>query len=94
LWIIEKEEIPPIEFSIMLDSLVEMGPYRKRINELIKVKSEASETYLHSGEAEILNFIKNVLKRSDEVSKSLSSSKGNMTALNSFFSNQIKIHGS
>ena len=93
LWIIEKEEIPPIEFSIMLNALDEMRPFKSRINELIKIKSQASEMYLHSGEVEIISFIKDVLKRSDKLAKSLPSSKGNVSKLNRLLSSQIKIHG-
>jgi predicted nucleotidyltransferase len=93
LWILEKEEMPPIEFSIILNSLDEMNPLKSRINELIKIKSKASESYLHSGEVEIINFIKEILERSDAIAKSLPSSKGNIATLNSFFSNQIKVHG-
>jgi len=85
LWILEKEEIPPIEFGKMLNGLVLPANLKTRIGELIEIKSTISETYLHKGEKELLEFIKACIERADNESQSLPASKGQMSDLNDFF---------
>lgn len=85
LWILEKEEIPPIEFGKMLNGLVLPANLKTRIGELIEIKSTISETYLHNGEKELLEFIKACIERADNESQSLPASKGQMSDLNDFF---------
>jgi uncharacterized protein len=67
-WILEKDEMPPIEFT--------------RIEELIALKSTISETYLHSGEAELLDFIRDCIRESEEKRQSLPGSKAKTEQLN------------
>ena len=85
LWILEKEEIPPIEFGKMFNGLVLPANLKTRIGELIEIKSTISETYLHKGEKELLEFIKACIERADNESQSLPASKGQMSDLNEFF---------
>lgn len=85
LWILEKEELPPIEFRKMLNGLDLPGNLKIRIDELIEIKSIISETYLHKGENVLIEFIKTCIKRAENESQSLPSSKGKMTVLNDFF---------
>lgn len=85
LWILDKEEIPPIEFGKMLNGLYLPANLKTRIGELIEIKSTISETYLHQGEKELLEFIKACIERADNESQSLPASKGQMSDLNDFF---------
>lgn len=85
LWILEKEELPPIEFSKMLIGLDLEAHLTSRIDELIKLKSKMSESYLHKGEQELFEFIKRSIERAENESKSLPASKGQMNDLNEFF---------
>jgi len=89
IWIIEKEEIPPIEFDGMLDKLDLPEIIVKRIRELIELKSTISEAYLHKGEQELMDFMKDCFERAENESKSLPASKGQMSELNDFFRKEI-----
>lgn len=90
LWILEKEEIPPIEFGKMLNGLDLPENLKIRIGELIAIKSTISETYLHKGEKELIEFMRTCIERADNESQILPSSKGQMSDLNDFF---LKILG-
>jgi len=85
LWILEKEEMPPIEFGKMLNGLDLPKNLIMRIGELIKIKATISEIYLHKGEQELIEFMKNCIERADGESKSLPASKGQMNDLDEFF---------
>jgi predicted nucleotidyltransferase len=84
-WILEKEEMPPIEFQKMLSGLNIENSLVNRINELISLKATISESYLHNGEIELIDFIETCINSADEKRKTLPSSKGNTDELNSFF---------
>lgn len=84
-WIVEKEEIPPIEFMKMVNGLTIQKSLKNRITELITLKSTISESYYHKGENELLSFIESCIIQADENRKSLPSSKGNIEELNTFF---------
>jgi predicted nucleotidyltransferase len=85
LWILEKEEIPPIEFGQMLNRLDLSKNLKTRIGELIEIKSSISETYLHKGENDLIEFMKVCIERAENESQSLPASKAKMTDLNDFF---------
>ncbi len=85
LWILEKEEIPPIEFEKLLNGLDLPANLKIRIGELIGIKSTISETYLHKGENVLIEFMKNCIERAENESQSLPASKGKITDLNDFF---------
>lgn len=85
LWILEKEEIPPIEFGKMLNGLHLPANLKTRIGELIEIKSTISETYRHKGEPVLIEFMKACIERAENESQSLPASKGKMTDLNDFF---------
>ncbi len=89
LWILEKEEVPPIEFRKMINVLDLSDNLTNRINELIELKSTISETYLHNGEQCLINFMETCLERAVNESKSLPASKGQMSELNEFFRNTL-----
>ena len=85
LWILEKEEKPPIEFRIMLDELKIDPIIKVRIQELISLKATISESYLHQGEPAIFNFIHKSLNKAESEAKELPASKGKVKDLNHFF---------
>lgn len=84
-WILEREEMPPIEFQKMIDGLNIESNLLNRIGELIELKATISESYLHKGENELISFIENCINSADEQRNSLPSSNGDVTQLNSFF---------
>lgn len=85
LWILEKEEVPPIEFRKLFSGLDLPSNIITRINELIELKSIISETFLHKGELELIEFMKCCIERAINESKYLPTSKGKMSDLNEFF---------
>ncbi len=85
LWILEKEEIPPIEFGKMLTGLTLPDTITLRIRELITIKATISEKYYHKGEQELIAFMRNCIERADNESLRLPSSKGQMSDVNDFF---------
>lgn len=85
LWILEKEEIPPIEVGKMLNGLDFSANLKTRIGELIEIKSTISETYRHKGETVLIEFMKACIERAENESQSLPASKGKLTDLNDFF---------
>lgn len=68
LWILDREEIPPIEFAKMLDGVSMPANLKARIAELIQIKSTISETYLHREEAELIEFMQNTIQRTESES--------------------------
>lgn len=84
-WILEKEEMPPIEFTKMINELNISNSLKSRIIELISLKSTISESYYHKGEKELISFIEDCIKLSDEKRQSLPPSKGNVEELDTFF---------
>ncbi|MBK8390719.1 MAG: nucleotidyltransferase domain-containing protein [Saprospiraceae bacterium] len=85
LWILEKEEIPPIEFAKMVHRLDLAADLKERIGALIQIKSTISEKYLHRGEHDLIDFMNACIERAEKESQSLPVSKGSMTDLNDFF---------
>ncbi|MCG8580982.1 MAG: nucleotidyltransferase domain-containing protein [Bacteroidales bacterium] len=85
LWILEKEIIPPIEFGIMLSGLEIDKNLLSRIKKLIELKSTISESYMHSGEQDLILFMKRCIERAEAEAMNLPSAKGEMNELNEFF---------
>ncbi|MCB0523295.1 MAG: nucleotidyltransferase domain-containing protein [Lewinellaceae bacterium] len=70
-WILVKEEIPPIEFHKALEGLEIPAGLLNRINHLIELKSTRPESYLHTGESEIKEFINNSIFESEQIKTGL-----------------------
>lgn len=85
LWILEKEIMPPIEFGIMINELEFPQKLKSRINELIQLKATISESYLHVGENELIEFINACIARAEIEAQSLPASKAKISELNEFF---------
>lgn len=88
-WIIDKEEIPPIYFPKMLTGLSIDESLKQRIFQLIELKASISETYMHSGEKDLIKLIQNCVNDAENVSKNLPTSSGSMQDLNTFFIQQL-----
>lgn len=84
-WIMERDEMPPIEFGIMLDQLDIPSDIKTRILELIDMKSTQDESYMHSGETKLFEYMKTLLDLADSNFKGLSGGKGDMDKMNQFF---------
>ena len=84
-WIVEKEQMPPIEFMQMVNGLNLSNSLKTRINELILLKSTISESYYHKGEKELISFIEDCIKLADDKRQGLPKSKGSIEELNTFF---------
>jgi predicted nucleotidyltransferase len=84
-WILEKEEIPPIDFHKMLDGVDIPLNIKSKIQGLIKIKSTKSEKYLHEGEPELQDYIRENIKKADNEANQLPAAKGKMEDLNDFF---------
>ena len=85
VWLLKEEVMPPIEFGTMLNKLDIPLNIKNRIEELIKLKATISETYMHKGEQDILDFIKTCINQAEEEAKNLPSSNRDMRQLNNFF---------
>lgn len=98
-WIFEKEEMPPIEFRKMMNGLAKPvgaahelqpeSPIVRRINELMEIKAEAPESYMHPAEPLINAFIEAEITRATEKGNDLPGRKGNVD-LDSFFRKILK----
>ena len=89
-WILEKNSIPPIVFTTMVDELNFDETLKHRIRELIKLKSGENESYMHPKENELNIFIREQLKIAEEKADSLKGTKDKSVDLDSFFKNVLK----
>ncbi len=89
IWILEKEELPPIEFDKMLNGLTFPKTITDRIEILIKLKATISETYVHQGEKEIFQFMETCMERATKEKSKLAGGKAQMADLNKFFQKTI-----
>jgi predicted nucleotidyltransferase len=89
LWISEKKDMPPIDFHKMLAGLNLSESLHTRIYELIELKSTKSESYLHSGEQELINFIQETITKTGRTFKSFPHSKADIEEFNQLFVHQL-----
>jgi len=83
-WILEKDEVPPIEFPKVLAGIPVSESIRERIRELISLKATVSESYEHKGEPEILTFIAHAIEQAEAKGSKLPAAKGDTKSLNTF----------
>lgn len=88
-WIVEKDEMPPIEFHKIYPNLGVDSTLISRIQELIQLKSTIKESYYHSGEEPLLNLIKNFNEEAEKKKEALPSSKGDSAQLDQIFRKYI-----
>ncbi len=88
-WIVERNDIPPIVFQEMLNGLEIQPDIVQRIDELVSLKATKNESYLHSGENDLMKFISRCIELGETNSKSLPSAKGDLEVLNTFFMSAV-----
>ena len=84
-WILEKEEIPPIEFTKLLNGLSIDSHLVNRIYELIDLKSTVGEAHYHEDEKELLSFIKHCIANAEKHGGDLPSARLDKEDLDLFF---------
>lgn len=90
LWILKHDQMPPIRFQELMSGIdIPLG-LRKRIDELIELKSGKNESYLHEGEADLIVFIENTIVLAEDQGKFLPAANGDIQALDSFFRQMVK----
>lgn len=89
-WILDREEKPPIVFQEMLAGLNIDSNHIKRIEELIALKATISETYMHSGEEELLDLMNQCLKRAGREGQELPSGKTDFEEVDRFFRDMLR----
>ncbi|MCF2875739.1 MULTISPECIES: DNA polymerase beta superfamily protein [unclassified Tenacibaculum] len=81
-WILENNSLPPVVFEKML-SLINANLERE-IKDLIAIKSNENEAYLHSKNIEVINLISDLITENSKYAKTLSSGKPNIERINCF----------
>ncbi|MBU7570709.1 MAG: nucleotidyltransferase domain-containing protein [Flavobacterium sp.] len=86
-WIIEKNTFPPVAFS----ELLPIAPLeiQENIMELLDIKAQQDEGYLHPKEVLITDFLMETIRFNQENAVSLSSGKKVSVELDSFFKKNI-----
>lgn len=70
-WIRTRNTMPPIVFQTMLEELEMNNRLREFVKELVLLKSEKAESYLHPANQELNRFIADCYRKADEASPSL-----------------------
>ncbi|HCD9236222.1 nucleotidyltransferase domain-containing protein [Elizabethkingia anophelis] len=82
-WITEKKTVPPVLFS---DLLVLADPaIRTKIENLIVLKATKGETYFHSNDWQLFEFMELLISENEEKAKNLSGSKTDKVEMEKVF---------
>lgn len=90
-WIISRSDMPPIHFPTMLDGLSLPETLTQRIYQLIELKAEVPESYLHAGEADLLAFIEGSLEHARAQAHRLPAAKGTYQPLDALFLRTLEV---
>jgi predicted nucleotidyltransferase len=88
-WILERPDMPPIDFHIMMSGLEIPVFIKDRIQSLISLKSTQPESYLHPAEPEINEYISDLLNRAEKQAQSLPAGKGSYEDLQHYFRRMV-----
>ncbi|MCH2176109.1 MAG: nucleotidyltransferase domain-containing protein [Lentisphaeria bacterium] len=88
-WILVHEEIPPIEFSKVLEGIEVPQPIQNKIKDLVELKATKSENYLHIGEEDVIAYMKSCIDQAKEQITLLPSAAFNKGAIDEFLKEQI-----
>lgn len=91
-WILEKDAVPPIVFATMVDELAFDESLKRRVRELVEIKSGQSEGYYHPAEKELNAFIVSELDKGGKAFNSLKGRKDNQTDLDALFRQIVKMN--
>ncbi|MFM7023456.1 MAG: DNA polymerase beta superfamily protein [Flavobacteriales bacterium] len=89
-WILDKETMPPILFTIMLDELELENDFKKHIYSLIEMKATKDESYIHQKESEIIDFITEQVHLAKGKYNELSGRKEKHVDLDTYFREVLK----
>lgn len=88
-WVTEYKTVPPMELGHLL-VMLENDFLKQRINELVKLKAEAAESYRHTHETELENWLSATLEQCEQQAQQLPGNKANAEMLNDFFRNTVR----
>lgn len=91
-WIVDKDIMPPIVFITMLNELNIDDTLRNKIKDLIDLKADKKESYVHPRESELNRFIRNQLNMANDIADTLPSRKEKHVDLDNFFRKVLKTH--
>lgn len=86
-WILECGTMPPVRFREMLPLVTK--EVANEIEELMRIKSENAESYMHKRPENVCNFISEVIATNDLYAKTLSGGKPDTERINSFLHTAI-----
>ncbi|WP_026777557.1 nucleotidyltransferase domain-containing protein [Polaribacter sp. Hel_I_88] len=81
-WILENNSLPPVIFEKMLHLVDENS--ENEIRNLMKIKSENGESYLHPKNEKVVNLVSEIIAKNCKYAKTLPSGKPNKDKINSF----------
>lgn len=84
-WVQDKNTIPPMVFNTMVKELDFDAKLKERIALLLELKSAVDEKYLHDGEADLINFVRETIDLCNLEAKNLDSAKNKNVKMNLFF---------
>ena len=82
-WVREKGAMPPVELPKMFEIVPQ--EVEAKIQELIAIKSQQNEDYLHGREPLIDEFLNETIKENEAIANDLPSAKGDLEKLDSFY---------
>lgn len=89
LWIVEKQRIPPLAFRELLPLVADL-PMRDKVEELLILKAQVDETYLHPKEPELEQYLKRTLGYCDARANATEKHRGETALLDQLFRETIK----
>ncbi|PFP29728.1 hypothetical protein COJ96_08540 [Bacillus sp. AFS073361] len=81
IWIERYNTVPPIEFQILVEELIEEGPLKQEISTLLERKISGDELNLEPKVNAINDFLEKEINRIEEYTKTLKVSKEDMTPI-------------
>ncbi|MEM6394846.1 MAG: nucleotidyltransferase domain-containing protein [Bacteroidota bacterium] len=91
-WIVERGDLPPVEFKGAYQNLGLTDEIISPIDKLISLKATKSESYFHSGERSLIDFISDCIDIADHSAKALPSSKGDVEVLDKTLRKYIRLY--
>lgn len=89
-WIVDQDIMPPIVFITMLNELSIDNELRNKIKDLINLKANKKESYVHPKEPELNHFIRNQLNVAKDIADTLPGRKEKHVDLDIFFRKVLK----
>lgn len=89
-WIHAYKTLPPMELEKLMKVIEDRKELVDRIRELVKIKKDQSEAYLHTEEPLILEYLNSTLTMCEAGSKSLPGDKYKSESLDAFFKKYVK----